>query len=152
MASKSKTEKKNETKERIEELENQLKRSLADYQNLEKRISGERIELIKNANKGLILMLLPTLDHLDTALKGAKEKGETSPWLQGVEMAVREFRKILEEEGLEPVSAETFDPNLQEAVGTIEGPEGSIQDILQMGYTLNGKLVRPAKVIVGKEN
>lgn len=153
MVAKRKTKEKkiDESQKRIEELEEQVKRSLADYQNLEKRVREERISWIKTSNQDLILRLLPTLDHLHTALKGAKESGENSAWIQGIEMAVREFRKVLEEEGLEYVQTETFDPNLHEVVEVRNGPNGSILDILQMGYTLNGKLIRPAKVVVGKE-
>lgn len=142
---------KNEDQE-LKNLENQLRRALADYQNLEKRIEQEKVNWIKLANKDFILRILPTLDHLDTALKGAEEGGENSSWLNGVELAVGEFRKILKDEGLESVQAESFDPNLHEAVEVREGPDGKILDVIQMGYTLNGILIRPAKVVVGKEN
>jgi molecular chaperone GrpE len=131
-------------------LENQLKRALADYQNLEKRIAEEKVNWIKLATKDFILKILPTLDHLETALKGARDNGENSSWLSGTELAVGEFRKVLQEEGLEPIQCESFDPNVHEAVGVQEGPDGKIFDVMQMGYTLNGKLIRPAKVIVGK--
>jgi molecular chaperone GrpE len=141
---------KNETSKELENLENQLKKALADYQNLEKRIAEEKSNWIKLATKDFILRILPTLDHLDTALKGAKDSGENSSLLSGIELAVGEFRKTLQEEGMEPVQGESFDPNVHEAVGVREGPDGKILDVTQMGYTLNGKLIRPAKVIVGK--
>lgn len=141
-----------EKENELEHIENQLKRALADYQNLEKRAILEKSEWIKLSNKNLLLKLLPTLDHLQTALKGAKESGDNSSWVEGIEMAVREFRKVLEEEGLGYVQTEIFDPNLHEAVEVREGVDGSILDVLQMGYTLNGKLIRPAKVVVGKSN
>jgi len=117
---------------------------------LQKRVQEEKVEWIKTANGNLIIQLLPALDHLETALKGAKEKGEQSSWLQGVEMTIVELRKVLEEEGLQPVQVEKFDPNLHEVVQATEGPEGAIEDVFQMGYTLNGKLIRPAKVAAGK--
>lgn len=139
-----------ELKKHNEELENSYKRALADYQNLEKRTLEQRKDWIITANKELILRILPTLDHLEKALQGAREKGEQSGWVQGVEMAVKELRKILEEEGLRPVQTEDFDPNLHEAVEVIEGKNGKILNVLQMGYTLNEKLIRPARVIVGK--
>lgn len=137
---------------KIEEFENQLKRVLADYQNLEKRVAEEKGEWIKSANKSLILKLLPTLEHLETVLKTAKDQGESSNWLEGIEMIVKQFRETLKEEGLEPVACESFDPQLHEVVEVQNGPEGKILDILSMGYKLNGKLVKPAKVVVGKEN
>lgn len=132
---------------KAEELESQLKRTLADYQNLEKRTQEERVNWIKTANKDFILRLLPTLDHMEQALKGAT--GDSN-WLMGIELAVKEFKRILQEEGLEQVQTESFDPNVHEAVTVAEGPDGKILEVLQMGYNLNGKLIRPAKVIVGK--
>lgn len=135
--------------DKFEDIENQLKRAVADYRNLEKRTTEEKREWIKIANKDLILRLLTSLDYLDTAVKGAKEKGENSSWLQGVEMAVKGFQKTLEEEGLEEVEGGTFDPNIHEAIEVREGPGGTILDIFQVGYKLNGKLIRPAKVAVG---
>jgi len=148
------TKKHEDTKEnsRIEDLENQLKRVLADYQNLEKRIQEERREWIKSANKDLILKLLPTLDHLESVLKTAKDKGERSSWLDGIEMVVRQFRKVLDEEGLKAVQTESFDPKIHEVIEVRDGPEGKILDVLSMGYKLNDKLIKPARVVVGKEN
>src|SRR6266567_4653261 len=98
------------------QLEDKYKRALADYQNLQKRVQEEKSEWIKTANGDLIIQLLPALDHLETALKGAKESEQQSPWLQGVEMTVAELRRVLEEEGLHPVQVEKFDPNLHEVV------------------------------------
>lgn len=148
--------KKNENKEKdqdkVAELENQVKRTLADYQNLEKRVAEEKRDWIKSANKDLILKLLPTLDHLETVLKTAKDKGENSSWLEGIVMVVKQFRQVLQEEGLEPVQTESFDPELHEVVEVQNGPEGKILDIVSMGYKLNDKLIKPAKVVVGKED
>ncbi len=143
-------EEKEHLKQKVEELDNSYKRAIADYQNLQKRVSEEKSKWIRTANTDLILRILPALDHLETGLKGAKDKGEISGWLNGVEMAVKELRRVLEEEGLRPVQAEKFDPNLHEVVETREGPEGVVVDVFQMGYTLNDKLIRPAKVVVGK--
>jgi molecular chaperone GrpE len=149
--------KKQEENKKIEELiekvgllEDQLKRAVADYQNLEKRVTEGRSELSKWATGDLITRILPTLDHLDTALKGAEESQEKSGWLTGVELAVKEMKRVLEEEGLTPVQVEVFDPALHEAVEVKEGEEGKILEVAQMGYNLNGKILRPAKVVVGK--
>lgn len=139
-----------ELENRINDLEAQLKRAMADYHNLEKRVSEGRSELTKLGISDFLLRIIPALDHLEQALKGAKEVGEQSAWLHGVEMSVKELRKVLAEEGLTVVQSETFDPSLHEAVETKEGPEGTILEVSQMGYTLNGKILRPAKVVVGK--
>lgn len=132
-------------------MENQLKRALADYQNLEKRVSEGRSELTKLGISDFILRIIPSLNHLEQALEGARKSGEEGSWLQGVEMAVKEFKKILEQEGLSSVQTETFDPNLHEAVEVVEGEDGKIIKVLQMGYNLNGRIIQPAKVIVGKK-
>jgi molecular chaperone GrpE len=137
-------------KELIGQLEDKYKRALADYQNLQKRTQEEKVGWIKTANGNLIERLLPALDHLQTALKGAKESDQKSSWLQGVEMTVLELQRVLEEEGLQKVPTETFDPTIHEVVEAREGKDGVIEEVFQMGYTLHGKLLRPAKVAVGK--
>lgn len=136
---------------KVEELENQVKRTLADYQNLEKRVAEERRDWIKSASRDLMLKVLPTLDHLETGLKTARDQGENGSWLEGIKMVVEQFREVLQSEGLEPVQAESFDPELHEVVEVREGPEGKILEVVSMGYKLNDKLIKPAKVIVGKE-
>lgn len=140
-----------ETQKRFEELENQVKRSVADYRNLEKRVEEEKREFAKFANRELLLSILPTLDHLETALKGGAESG--SGWYKGVEMAVSEFRKFLELQGVEIISIhpnDDFDPNFEEVVQVKAGPDGKVMDVMQSGYLLHGKLLRPARVVVGK--
>ena len=66
-------------------------------------------------------------------------------------LAVLELRKVLRSKGLEEISVEDkFDPNVHDAIGTGPGPEGVILKVIEMGYNLNGKMLKPAKVIVGK--
>ena len=140
-------------KEKVEELENQTKRIFADYQNLEKRTAIERREMIISANKELIIKILPALDNLERALKAGAERGEKGLLLDGVKITVQQLRDILKQEGLGAINVnplDQFDPQMHEVVGTREGPEEKIVDVLQMGYNLNGKLFRPARVIVGK--
>lgn len=126
------------------ELENQLKRALADYQNLEKRISEEKSNWILSANKDLILRLLPGLDSLLLALKHTND--------EGIRLSVKHFLDILESEGVWKIETEKaeFDPNLMEAVGTAPGEEGKVLEEVRPGYTLNNQVIRPAQVIVGK--
>ena len=129
---------------KIENLENQLKRALADYQNLEKRINGEKSEWIKLANKDLLLRLLPGLDSLILAERHTKD--------EGVKLSIKHFLDSLEEVGVKKIETEgkDFDPNLMEAVGTISGDEGKVVEEVRAGYTLFGSVLRPAQVIVGK--
>lgn len=137
---------------RIDELENQLKRAVADYQNLEKRVQEGRSELTNFMGAELIKRLLPVLDHLNTALNGVNESEKESGWYQGVEMAVKEFKQVLQSEGLEEISCEgEFNPALHEAVDTKEGNDNMILEIVKKGYNLNRKVIRPAQVVVGRE-
>jgi molecular chaperone GrpE len=140
-----KQEEKEENQE-FTDLENQLKRALADYQNLEKRIAGERIEWIKIANKQLLLKLLPGLDSLLLAQKHTQD--------EGVRVAIKHFLDGLETEGVKKIETkdQDFDPIFMEAVATLEGEEGKVLEETRAGYTLNGQVLRPAQVIVGKAN
>lgn len=138
--------------EKVTGLENQLKRAVADYHNLEKRISEGRSELTNFVGAELIKKLLPVLDHLEQALSGAGELEQQSGWFKGVEMAVREFKAVLQSEGLGEIAADgQFDPVLHEAVDTREGMDNTILEVVRKGYNLNGKVLRPAQVIVGRK-
>ncbi|MBI3984398.1 MAG: nucleotide exchange factor GrpE [Candidatus Levybacteria bacterium] len=140
-----KNEKKIDTNE-FENLENQLKRALADYQNLEKRIAGEKSEWIKLSNKDLLLRLLPGLDSLLLAEKHTQD--------DGVKVSIRHFLDILEQEGVKKIETEgkDFDPKAMEAVSTRVGEEGKVVEELRAGYTLFDLVLRPAQVIVGSKS
>ncbi len=135
------------------QLDNQLKRAVADYHNLEKRVSEGRSELTKWGTSELLVKLLPTLDHLEQALGGVSGTERQSGWVKGVELAVREFKNILQSEGLEEISTSgEFDPNLHEALDSQEGDDNKILKVVSKGYALNGKVLRPAQVVVGRKN
>src|SRR3989338_1225128 len=141
-----------EVKVEHEDLGNQLKRAVADYHNLEKRVQEGRSELTKWGTSELLMKLLPVLDHLEQALAGVKESESQSGWFRGVELAVKELNQVLASEGLEQIGADgQFDPNLHEALDTQQGDDNKILKVIKKGYTLNGKVLRPAQVIVGKK-
>ena len=160
--------KKDYLEQRVADLENQLKRAVADYQNLEKRVTEGRSELTSFVGGELVKRMLPVLDHLDQALAGVKESEGISGWFKGVELAVKEFKQVLQSEGLDEIPADpsttstslstgslgtgsVFDPALHEAVDTKVGEDNKILEVVRKGYTLNGKVVRPAQVVVGKK-
>src|SRR3990172_8657097 len=148
-----KTDKVQELENRINELDAQLKRAVADYHNLEKRVAEGRSELTKWGTGELLTKILPVLDHLEKALSGANEADKQSGWFKGVELAVRELNQVLQSEGLEQIGTDgQFDPNLHEALDLREGEDNKIIEIVRKGYTLNGKVLRPAQVVVGKKN
>lgn len=136
-------DKKNQNENDLQNLENQLKRALADYQNLEKRIAAEKSEWIKIANKDLLLRLLPGLDSLLLAQKHTQD--------EGVKISINHFLDILREDGVKKIETigANFDPNLMEAVSTREGQNGKVLEELRAGYTLSDTVLRPAQVVVG---
>ena len=138
------TKKQNEENKEFANLENQLKRALADYQNLEKRIAEEKSSWIKAANKNLLLKLLPGLDSLLLAEKHTQD--------EGVKLSIKHFLDILENEGVKKIETvgKVFDPNLMEAVGTAQGEDGKIIEEARAGYMLFDSVLRPAQVIVGQ--
>lgn len=137
-------EDKKDLKKNLEELENQLKRSLADYQNLEKRVEENRLEWIKMANKQLLLRLLPGLDAIFLAEKHTQD--------EGVKLSIKTILDIFETEGVKKIKTEEedFNPNLMECIGTVEGEEGKVVEEIKPGYMLHDKILRAAQVTVGK--
>ncbi len=131
-------------KSKIEELEQNWKRALADYQNLVKRIESDKAEIIKLASLNIVNKLLPTLDVLEKAAAHSQDAG--------VNMAVKQFSQVLAEEGLEeiaPAVGDKFDPNLHECVETISGESvESIAEVTRKGYKINGFILRSAQVKV----
>lgn len=130
-------------KDQIADLENKWKRALADYANLEKRIEKEKEDFVKFANAQLLDKLLNVLDDLESAEKHLKDKGLT--------LAGNRFREILKEEGVEEIEVlgRNFDPELMDAVETVDGPKNKVVEVVLKGYKLYGKVLRPAKVKVG---
>lgn len=142
----SKKHEKEKQDEDLKNLENQLKRALADYQNLEKRITDEKTVWIKIANKDLLLKLIPGLDSLLLAQKHTQD--------EGVKLSIKHFLDILEEVGVKKIETEdkSFDPKLMEAVSTTEGEEGKVIEEVRAGYTLFDTILRPAQVVVGSKS
>lgn len=130
--------------EEIENLENQVKRSLADYQNLEKRIAEEKSSWIRSANKGLLLKLLPGLDSLILAEKHTQD--------EGIKLSIKHFLDILEQEGVKRIKTvgENFDPRTMECIETVESEDGKVLSELRSGYTIHNEVLRPAQVRVGQ--
>lgn len=143
--SKSKSKKENEE---IEQLKNQLARALADYDNLRKRIERERLDIEKVVSLGLIIKMLSVLDTLESAQKHLQD--------QGLAITINEFKKVLDEEGLEeirPEKGEKFDHNVHEAIESVQasGPEGGkkgeVTELVLPGWKFtDGYVVRVAKV------
>lgn len=134
-----------ELEERVKELENLLARAVADYRNLEKRVEEEKKEVVKYANKQLLERLLPAFDNLFLAEKHVKD--------QGLKLSIKKLVESLEAEGVKRIEAQgkDFTADFMECVDTVEGDAGKVIVELLPGFTLYGKLLRPAKVRVGKD-
>ncbi len=132
------------TDEEISKLRYQLKRTLADYQNLEKRVAKDRSEWVRLANKQLLLRILPALDNLMLAEKHTKD--------EGVIMSINQLLLAFENEGVKKIEVlgKVFNPETMECVQTIEGEDGKVIEEVKAGYMLNDRVLRVAQVIVGK--
>lgn len=130
-----------------EDLQQKHQRALADYQNLLKRQSEEKERLTKYANEELLKELLPVFDHLKLSLLHVSEEDKNNQWVQGVQYVVKQFREVLEDNGVKEIEVEgkEFDPEYMEAV---EGKGDMVGKEIKTGYTLNGKVITPAKVAV----
>lgn len=146
-------EKCQEVQAQLEEMTGKYKRALADYQNLEKRVAEGRAELAAWAGAEVIKKILPVMDHFDKALSGVSEDEAKSGWFKGMKMSVQQLQQVLRDEGLEQIEADgQFDPTLHEAVDTREGKDGHVLEVVEKGWKLNGKIIKPVRVVVGKKN
>ena len=134
-----------------------LLRTVADFENFKKRAVRERQDALQYANEKLVQKLLPVLDNFEMAMSAAgKAASDDAKSIQtGVEMIFQQLKAALIEAGLEEVNAagQVFDPNLHEALCQMEShsvPEGHVLQQQRRGYRLNGRLLRPASVIIAK--
>jgi molecular chaperone GrpE len=130
-----------------------LQRTKADFENYRKRAIRDQERLVAHAHERLVKELLPVLDDLERALEAA-ERHEEAALVDGVKLVQGALRKALEKEGLAEIEAEgAFDPHVHEAVLTQPGngkESGSVLEVVQRGYRLGDKIVRPARVIVAE--
>lgn len=138
--------------ERDEYLDH-LRRLKAEFENYRKRVQRDGEEMRLRAAETVVESLLPVLDNLDRAIAAAGDDDE-SQLLPGVQLVAAQLRGTLEGHGLTPVDVAEgteFDPNVHEAVlvqASDRHPEGTVTQVLEPGYLLHGRLLRPAKVIV----
>ena len=127
-------------------------RSAADFQNFKRRVEQEREELGRLASASLIINLLPLVDDLERALQSVDAHVAGLTWVDGIRLIHRKFQALLEMNGVAEIEAEgqSFDPALHEAVMFGEGEEGRVLSVVQRGYTLGGRVLRPAMVVVGQ--
>jgi molecular chaperone GrpE len=126
------------------------KRAAADFDNYKKRAARERAEYVTLANEHLVKELLPILDDLERALLAAAEHEEAA-LEDGVRLVHRSLATLLERQGLQPIETDgKFDPHVHEALLSqpSEADEGSVIDVVQKGYRIGERVVRPARVVI----
>lgn len=143
-----------ELQKKLKDQETQYLYLAAELENFKKRAFKERLEAVKFGWEPVAREFLVVLNDLDKALKYS-QTNPTKSLLDGLKMVSKNFGNVLEKGGVLPidVSSRKFDPNLHEAVGmehSAQVPEGEILSEKERGYTLHGRLLRPAKVIVSK--
>jgi molecular chaperone GrpE len=133
-----------------DEYLNDLKRVAAEFENYRKRVSGGPGSRGARAHERLVKELLPVLDDLERAVEAARES-ETRSGEEGVRLVHRELKAALDREGLAEIETDgVFDPHVHEALLSqpSEAEEGSVLEVLQKGYKLGDRVLRPARVVV----
>lgn len=136
-------------------LKDRLLRLQAEFDNFKKRQARERAEFLKFANESLLREFLPVLDNLERALASATDEAQPAAIRTGIEMIVRLFRSTLEKAGVTPMEClgKPFDPNWMQAVLQVDSPageDGRVVEMVQQGYLLEGRVLRPAMVNVSR--
>jgi molecular chaperone GrpE len=133
--------------------DDRLLRLAADFENYKKRAARERQEVVAFANERLLKELLPVLDDLERALNAA-EQHEEAQLEEGVRLVHRSLASLLERNGVSEIATEgKFDPHVHEALlaqPSEAAEQGAVLDVIQKGYKLGDRVVRPARVIVAE--
>lgn len=143
-------------RQEIERANDRYLRTLAEFDNARKRLQREKDEFTKYAAETIVRQLLPIVDSLDQALLTAGGQVDPSGVIQGVQLIHRQLADLLENEGVQRIATvgEAFDPHRHEAVAKIETQDGTrdntVVEEVQVGYTMHGRVIRPAMVKVAK--
>ncbi|MDZ4278963.1 MAG: nucleotide exchange factor GrpE [Dehalococcoidia bacterium] len=141
-------------KEKAQQHFSNWQRAAADYQNLKRRMEQERSEAGRLASASLVINLLPLMDDLERALRNVDTKLAGLTWIDGIWLIYRKFQAVLESAGVKeiPADGQPFDPKVHEAISEAPGDDGKVISVVQKGYMLGDRVIRPAMVIVGKKD
>ena len=140
----------------LAEMKDKYLRQVAEFDNFRKRNAKERIELIQTAGKDIITELLEVIDDMDRATEQMEKTEDVAQIKAGTQLVFSKLKRTLENKGLKAMDTKNadFDVEFHEAITEIPAPtpdlQGKVIDELQKGYFLNDKLIRHAKVVVGK--
>jgi molecular chaperone GrpE len=140
-----------ESKAEVAAKQDELLRSLAEFSNYKKRMERDQILQYQTMKGEIIKRFLPVIDDMARALQNAPE----DPWVEGIQLIYRKLEGILEAEGVQRIEAEgaDFDPNFHEAIAQVASDEhesGQVVEVLQHGYLLGERVIRPAMVRVAE--
>ena len=157
------SEKEETPEDKIAALQAELEKSqkeylflMAEFDNYRKRTVKEKAELIKNGGEKAMLGLLPVIDDFERAIDAIDKSSDVEGLKEGVDLIYNKFMKYLESQQVKPMESTgtDFDADIYEAVTTFPAPDesmkGKVIDTVQKGYTINEKVLRHAKVVVGQ--
>lgn len=143
-------------KEEVEKTKKEYLFLMAEFDNFRKRTLKEKSELIKNAGESAFKGLLPIVDDFERALKASETTDDFSTLREGMELIYKKLKKYMEQNGVKEMDPEdkVFDADKHEAISVVPVPDeeqkGKILDTVEKGYTINDKVLRHAKVVVGQ--
>lgn len=152
-----------DAEKKIAELQEQLDKEkkeylflMAEFDNFRKRTLKEKSEIIKNAGENVLKGLLPIMDDFERGIKAAEASPEAESVKEGVNLIYNKLKKYLNQNGVKEIDPadDTFDTEKHEAISVVPVPDeekkGKILDTVEKGYTINDKVLRHAKVVVGQ--
>jgi molecular chaperone GrpE len=140
----------------VEEQQDGWLRTRADFDNFKKRVQRDAARSYQDAMASIIKTYLPVADDLDRALKNKPEGSQVAGWVNGIELIYQKLLTQMKNQGVEPMDVnpgDEFDPNIHEAITQEEHPEyteGQIIDVVQPGYRISDRIIRPAMVRVAR--
>jgi molecular chaperone GrpE len=139
-----------------DEFLNLLQRTRADFENYQKRVLRDQAQERRYAAGPLAADLLPVLDNLDRALEAARKANEQGPLVQGIALVQTQLRDVLRRHGVTPIEAlgKPFDPNLHQALlqqPSADQPPDTVAQVLEEGFLIHDRVLRPAKVAVSRK-
>lgn len=140
----------------LAEMKDKYIRLMAEFENFRRRTAKERLELAKTASQDVLQDLLPVIDDMERARQSMEETKDVDAMLQGLELVFHKLKHVTQQKGLQPMgtkAGDDFDAEMHEAITQIPAPsdelKGKIVDVIEKGYTLNDKVIRFAKVVIG---
>ncbi len=142
--------------EKLAEITDKHLRLQAEFDNFRKRTMKEKADLIKSGGESVLINILPVVDDFERALNSLKDVPDEDAGKKGTQLIYNKFSEFLKQNNIREINAvnQDFDVDLHEAITKIPAPDeklkGKVVDVVQKGYTLNDKVIRFAKVVIGE--